>query len=439
MERFNRRKALCMSLAAMSVMGKPVSAQLQTCKRNQLSSPWITSRRTLKIGLLWSLTGQLSGIEKPSTDVGLFWIDKVNREGGVAGLKIEPVVVDARSDIKAYRQGALDLMLKENVVALFGGYTSASRRAVMPLVTMNNGLFYYPTCYSGRECWQHIICTGPIANQHSYDLIPYMTKNYGKRAYFVGSNYIWPQESNRNARRWLMDAGGSVVKETFVPLGSDNFDGVIDDLKRLSPDWVFSTVVGNSDIFFRKAYVHAGFTPDRLPTASLTTSEMEVKLLGAEYGEGHILSAPYFQSLDTPANQRFVQQFLGSPFGESGVTHFNMEETYLSFLYFQKAIEKIVSLECEDAISPSKIRAYSRHLEIGDDESPEGYVHLDPDNLNSWLQPRIGRFDSAGQIELLQDGGKRIPPTPYILYPQRGKCRFDGLHLPSGKIILAAS
>ena len=439
MATMSRRKFLQTSCSSAVPLFLPNAGLAQSCSSGGLHSPWVSSQKTLKVGFLWSLTGQLYLIEKPSTQIGRFWVDRVNRAGGIAGLKVEPVVIDARSDIKAYRQGVLDLLLNHKVVAVFGGYTSASRRAVMPLVTLNNGLFYYPTCYSGRECWQHIICTGPIANQHSFDLIPFMAKNFGKRAYFVGSNYVWPQESNRNARHWLQNVGGEVVAETYVPLGSDNFDDVIRDVKRLQPDWIFSTVVGASDIHFRQSYAKAGFSPDMLPTASLTTSEMEVKSMGPSLGEGHILSAPYFQSLDNPTNRKFVDAFLDSPYGESGVTHFNMEETYLSFLYFQKAVENLIAAECVEAISPLSIRDYSRQLELTDDESPEGFVRLDPDNLNSWLRPRIGRFNAEGQIDLLQERSEPIRPTPYLLYPQRGTCRFDGLHLPSGKIVKAAS
>ncbi len=438
----NRREMIKLSLgmgisAAVGLAAPSLSSASEGA--SPLRSPWIVRNRTLRVGLLWSLTGHLSMIEHPSRDVGLFWIDRINREGGVAGLRIEPVVYDARSDMKAYRQGILDLMLRENVVATFGGYTSASRRAIMPLVTMHNGLLYYPTCYEGRECWQNNICTGPIANQHSYDLIPYMMQNYGPRAFFVGSNYTWPRESNRNAGHWLAAVGGETVAEHYIPLGSNAFDSAFREIKRLKPDWIFSTVVGDSDIFFRRAYVKAGLTPDTLPTASLTTSEMEIKTLGPEYGEGHILSAPYFQSLDSATNRTFVEDFLGSPYGKSGVTHYNMEETYLSFIYFKKALERLVAAEGEDAISPTNLRLHSRGLAIGEDQSPEGAVHLDPDNLNSWLRPRIGRFNAQGQIDLLFERDAKIPPLPYRLYPNRGTCRFDGLHLPSGKIVAAAS
>ena len=432
----DRRNFLKASCAASSLLASMLIPRLSNARSR---SPWITKHGTIKIGLLWSLTGHLSVIEKPSRDVGLFWVDEINKNGGVAGFQIEPIVIDAKSDMKAYREGIRHLMLNENVLATFGGYTSASRRAVMPLVTLNNGLFYYPTCYEGRECWQHIICTGPIANQHSYDLIPYMVKHFGPRAYFIGSNYVWPMESNRNAQRWLEKIDGELVGESYMPLGQGNFSPIFKQIKKIQPDWIFSTVVGNSDIFLRKEYVKAGFRPDKLPTASLTTSEMEVKLMGREYGEGHILSAPYFQSLNNDTNYLFVDKFLGSLYGESGVTHYNMEETYLTFLYFNKAVELLVKEEGESAINPMNVRKYSAGLELSDQESPEGAVLIDPKNFNSWLTPKIGEFDANGQIKLLFQQDKTISPDPYMLYPQRGECTTTGLHLPNGKVIKAAS
>lgn len=434
-----RREILKKTSALALSIGMPLIQNKKASAASSQRSRWLSAKNTIKIGLLWSLTGHLSVIEKPSRDVALFAIDEINKNGGIAGFQLEPIIIDAHSDMKTYRQGILDLIQKENVLATFGGYTSASRRAVMPLVTTNNGLFYYPTCYGGRECWQHIICTGPIPNQHSYDLIPYMVKNYGPRAFFLGSNYIWPHESNRNAKRWLENSNGHLVGETYIPLGSDYFTSVLNDFHQVQPDWIFSTIIGDSDVFFRKSYAKAGFTPDLLPTASLTTSEMEIDIIGAAYGEGHILSAPYFQSLNNQTNHNFVNRFLDSEYGESGVTHYNMEETYLSFLYFKKATERLIIAEGASAISPENIRMYSRGLILSEEEAPEGNVHLDTNNLNSWLKPKIGRFNSKGQIDLLFERPNKIAPDPYLLYPHRGQCKFDGLHLPDGRIVKAAS
>ncbi len=427
------------SLAVGLLAGSPLAQEAKSVARPGVTSPWVARGAPIKIGMLWSLTGHLAVIEKPSVDVGLFWVDRVNAAGGLAGMPVEAVVIDAKSDMKSYREGLRYLVHEANVLATFGGYTSASRRAVMPLVELSRSLFYYPTCYEGRECWQHIICTGPIANQHSRDLIPFMVRNYGPRAYFVGSNYVWPIESNRVAERWLQEVGGHIVGEAYMPLGLDRFGPILEDVKKQSPDWIFSTVIGDSDLYFRKQYIEAGFRPDRLPTASLTTSEMEVRIMGTEYGEGHILSAPYFQSLDNATNHRFVESFLASPFGESGVTHYNMEETYLAFLFFQSAVERLVEDVGVARLSPTEVRRYSAGLRLSAQESPEGEVMIDPDNYNTWLTPKIGVFNARGQVDLLYEQTKPLRPEPYVLYPARGVCRSDGLHLPSGKIVKAAS
>jgi urea transport system substrate-binding protein len=401
--------------------------------------PWITPDGKIKIGLLWSLTGVLSVIEKPSRDVALFWVDQVNRNGGIAGMEVVPVEVDTMSDMRPYRDGITKLIKDERVLAVFGGYTSVSRRAVMPLVTLADHLFYYPTCYEGRECWQNIICTGPLANQHSFDLVPYMVKHFGPRAYFVGSNYIWPKESNRNAKNWLAKINGELVGEAYMPLGLGDFDDILADIKNKQPDWIFSTVVGDSDVYFRQQYIKSGLQPDKIPTASLTTSEVEVRAMGYEFGEGHYCSAPYFQSLDNPANKFFVDAFLSSPYGESGVTHANMESTYLSLLFFQKAVEVIVTAEGIKSLTPKRLRDMSGGLTLSTEESPQGPIKIDPDNYNSWMTPKIGRFDKQGQVEVMLDRGKWVEPRPFLLYPDRGVCRPDGLHLPGGKIIKAAS
>jgi urea transport system substrate-binding protein len=172
-----------------------------------------------------------------------------------------------------------------------------------------------------------------------------MVKKYGPRVYFVGSNYTFPKESNRHAKNWLNKSNGELVGEAYIPLGLGNFDHIFKDIKAKKPDWIFSTVIVDSDVYLRQQYIKAGFKPDTLPTASLTTSEAEVKAMGFEYGEGHYSVATYFQSLNNPVNNNFIEQFLASPYGESGVTQSNMESTYLSLLFFQKAVEIIVTSE----------------------------------------------------------------------------------------------
>jgi len=397
--------------------------------------PFVKKGGKIKVGVLFSLTGNLAVVENDSTQVVLFAIDKINKAGGVAGMPLEPVVIDAKSDIKVYSEKISELILKDRVIATFGGYTSASRRAMAPIVMARNHLLYYPTCYEGRECTQNIINTGPLANQHSQDLIPFMVKNFGKKVYFVGSNYIWPKESNKNAKVWLEKVGGELLGEEYVPLGGSDFTPIFNKIRQTQPNFIFSTVVGDSDIALHKQFKQEGFKVDKMPIASLTTGEIETRAMGAEFGAGHFLSAPYFQALENPVNETFVSDYLASKYGKGGVTHYNMEETYLSvfaFKYaFEKALEKAGSVE---AVTPRMIRDVTPGLRIEDDISPEGLVWFD-ETCHLHLKPKIGQCGGDGQFKIVEASAKHIAPDPFVIYPERGVCKFDGLHTKDGKVL----
>ena len=396
---------------------------------------WIKKGGPIKVGVLFSQSGALAVIENDSTQVVQYAIDEINANGGVAGMQVEPVIIDAKSDIKVYSEKISQLILRDRVISTFGGYTSASRRAVAPIVMARDHLFYYPTCYEGRECTQNIINTGPLANQHSFDLIPFMVKNFGKKVYLVGSNYIWPKESNKNAKVWLERAGGEVVGEDYVPLGGSEFAPVFNKVRQAQPNFIFSTVVGDSDIAFHKQFLAEGFKADKMPIAALTTGEIEIRAMGAEAGAGHFLSAPYFQTLDNPVNQKFVENYLKSKYGGGGVTHYNMEETYLSVYVWKAGVERALAQtgNIED-VTPRMIRDVSGGITIGDDLSPEGKVWIDPENFNIWLKPKIGQCQSDGQFKIVKAAAEHVAPDPMSIYPERGVCKADGLHAPDGTI-----
>ena len=344
--KFNRRtliKGAAASAASLTLATPAIFAPSRAS-----AAPWISKDGTIKVGVLFSQSGSLAVVENDSTMAVLYAIDEINANGGVAGMQIEPVVIDAKSDIKVYSEKIGQLILSDRVISTFGGYTSASRRAMAPIVMARDHLLYYPTCYEGRECTQNIINTGPLANQHSQDLIPFMVENFGPRVYFVGSNYIWPQESNKNARIWLEKVGGEVLGEDYVDIGGSEFAPIFNKIRQAKPDFIFSTLIGDSDVAMHKQFLQEGFKADKMPIASLTTGEIEVRAMGAEAGAGHFLSAPYFQALDNPTNQRFVEGDLGSKYGGGGVTHYNMEETYLAVYMWKNGLEKALAQAAHD-------------------------------------------------------------------------------------------
>ncbi|MFD1331441.1 transporter substrate-binding domain-containing protein [Methylopila musalis] len=388
----------------------------------------------IKVGLLFSLTGALAVPEEDSTLVLQYAFDEINKNGGVGGVPVQPVIVDAKSDFGVYSEKTKELILREKVTALFGCYTSASRKAILPTVMQRNHLLYYPTCYEGAECTQNTICTGPLANQHSQDLIPFMVEKFGKKVFFVGSNYVWPKESNKNAKVWLEKAGGELVGEEYIPLGSSEFGPVLGKIRDAKPDFIFSTVVGASDIAFHKQFKQEGFKVDSMPIASLTTGEIETRAMGAEFGAGHFLSAPYFQSLDNPTNQKFVENFLKSKYGKNGTTHYNMEETYLSAYVFKAGFEKAAAAVGFENVTPRAIRDNSGGIRIEDGVSPEGLIWIDENNFNTWLKPKIGQCQADGTFKIVKAAESHVAPDPYSIYPDSGVCTKDGLKAPDGKV-----
>ncbi len=389
----------------------------------------------IKVGLLFSLTGALAVPEEDSTLVMQYAIDEINKNGGVAGHPIEPIVIDAKSDFNVYSEKTKELILRNKVIAIFGCYTSASRKAILPIVMSQNNLLYYPTCYEGAECTQNDICTGPLANQHSKDLIPFMVEKFGKKVFFVGSNYVWPKESNKNAKVWLQNAGGELLGEEYIPLGSSEFGPVLGKIRDAKPSFIFSTVVGASDIAFHKQFKQEGFKVDSMPIASLTTGEIETRAMGNDVGAGHFLSAPYFQTLDNPTNHKFVEGFLKSKYGKNGVTHYNMEETYLSAYVFKAGVERLAKKNGSiDGISSKMIRDASGGVRLEADLSPEGVIWIDDQNFNTWLKPKIGQCQADGSFKIVKEASENVKPDPYSIYPNLGVCTPTGLKAPDGKL-----
>ena len=179
-----------------------------------------------------------------------------------------------------------------------------------------------------------------------------------------------------------------------------------------------------------------------MPIAALTTGEIETAAMGNEAGAGHFLSAPYFQTLPNPTNEKFVQDYLSSPYGGGGVTHYNMEETYLGILIWAKGVERALEHTGGDweAITPRMIRDVTGNwngqgpIGLSDEESPEGKVWIDPDNFNIWLKPKIGQCGSDGQFKIVKEADEHVFPDPFSIYPERGVCKADGLHKPDGTI-----
>jgi urea transport system substrate-binding protein len=372
----------------------------------------------IKVGILYSLTGTTAIIETSLNQACRMAIDEINAAGGAAGMKIVPVIEDPASDPATFAQKARKLVLADKCVSVFGSYTSASRKAVLPVFEKYENLYWYPTLYEGRECSKNVIYTGAVPNQQQKDFVPWLVKNKGKKFYLIGSNYIYPKEENNVCKILLKQLGGEVVGEEYVPLGHSEFSSVIQKFKDTKPDVIFSTVVGDSVVALHRQYKAAGLDPAKMPMASLTTSEEEIAAMGGEFAAGHYTSAPYFMAFESPENQKFVESFKKA-FGKDKVTNFVSEPAYFQVGLFKQAVEKLGGKD----LTPANIRKAAWGQEV---KAPEGLVKIDPENSHTYLWPKIGEAQANGQFKIIEQSSEWVEPLPYWAYPDQ-VCTPNGL------------
>lgn len=374
--------------------------------------------KQIKVGVLFSLTGTTAIIEESLHKATLLAIEEINKGGGINGMEIVPVIQDPASDPATFAEKARRLVLSDKCVSIFGAYTSASRKAVLPVVERQNNLFWYPTLYEGRECSKNVIYGGAVPNQQQDEFVPWLVEKFGKRWYLIGSNYIYPKEENNYCKKLLTGLGAEVVAEEYVPLGHSEFSSVINKLKGEKPNVIFSTVVGDSVVALHRQYRAAGLDPATMPMASLTTSENEVAAMGGEAAAGHFTSAPYFMVWDSPENQTFVEAYR-KRWGGDKVTHFVSESAYFQIHLFRQAVAKLAPSD----IDPKTIREAVKGEQF---KAPQGLVSVEPENLHCALWPKIGQCKPNGQFEILKQSRTSLPPDPYKAYPDQ-KCTAAGL------------
>jgi ABC-type branched-subunit amino acid transport system substrate-binding protein len=368
-------------------------AERSTC------APW-------RVGVLFSRTGFMSIIEETQLKGTLLAIDEINAAGGVLGRELSAVAYDPGSESTAFGHFAKRLIVEDGVYTIFGCYTSSSRKAVLPVVERLNGLLWYPTLYEGFEASPNVIYTGAAPNQNSSALCDFLVENFGSRFYFVGSDYIYPRESNR-VMRDMLRGRGTVVGERYLNLRArySDFLPLIQELKQVRPDVIFSTIVGEGTVHFYQAYADAGFDPKKMPIASLTTTEAEVRSMGFDVAEGHITSAPYFQGVGGAAETSFVQRYK-KRFGESEPTNMCVEAAYFQVFLFAKALERAGTLDT------NVLRAAALGVSL---DAPQGQVSIDPASGHTDLWTRVGRVNRRGLFDIVRESSSSVRADPFLI------------------------
>jgi len=362
----------------------------------------VQAAETVKVGIIHSLTGTMAISEASVVDAEKLAIDEINARGGVLGKTIEPIVEDGASDWPTFAEKARKLLENDHVVATFGAFTSASRKAVLPVFERNKALLYYPTFYEGLEKSPAIIYTGAEASQQTLAAVSWLMANKGKTVYLVGSDYIWPRTTNKLARASVTKQGGSIVGEDYLPLGNIEFSSVINKIKAAKPDIVLSTIVGGSNVAFYKQLKAAGIDSSNQTLMALAVTEEEVTGIGAENLTGFLTCMSYFQSLKNPVNEKFVAAFKAR-YGDKRVVGDPMAAAYTAVYLWKKAVEKAGSFDVPAVI------AASSELTL---DAPEGEVKVHKDNHHLWKRARIGTLNAQGQVDVIYESAP-IEPNPF--------------------------
>lgn len=359
-----------------------------------------------RVGVLFSRNG-LSAVTESEHFFGtVLAVEEINARGGVLGRPIEPVVYDPGSDSATFRSMARQMLAEDGINVIFGCSMSASRKAVLPLIERHNGLLFYPSMYEGFEYSENVIYTGATLNQNTFALADFILQKHGKRIFFVGADYIFPRESNRVMRDLVESRGGEVVAEHYVPLDATDaaLRTVLEDVQRISPDIIFSTVIGTTAQRFYRMFADAGIDRTKMPIASLTMAESEIRTIGADLCTGHILSATYFETLAGERNDRFVTSFKRR-FGEDTNTSIWSEPAYMQVHLFAQALAHAGSMDTQ------KI---SRAILREGFDGPGGRVSFDGETRHLWLTPRIGVVAGDGRFDIEWEARGPIRPDPYL-------------------------
>jgi branched-chain amino acid transport system substrate-binding protein len=360
-----------------------------------------------KVGFLFSCSGVTSRQEQSQFRGAQQALNEINERGGINGEELVAIHYDPESNDDLFRHYAEKLILEDKVNVVFGGYRSSARKVILPIVEKYNKLLFYPQLYEGFEFSENIIYGGASPNQNCIQLAEFMVKNFGSRIYLVGSKYVYPYECNRNMREIIMQRhGGAVVGEKYLDLNASasDFEKVVLDIKRKCPDFIFSSVIGETITSLYSEYRYAGLCPKLMPIGSLNTSEVENSAMGTACCEGHYTASPYFHTISSKENAIAVSEFKVR-YGTEYCTDMNWETAYYQVHLYSDACmrarsDDLHSLRCE--LLGSEFLA------------PQGRIKIDRRNQHTALYPRIGRANETGQFDILVESKERVSPDPYL-------------------------
>jgi urea transport system substrate-binding protein len=363
----------------------------------------------VKVGILHSLSGTMTASERPLQRLLVMLIEEQNARGGLLGRPVEAVIMNPRSDWKVYADQARAMLVEHKVAAIFGCWTSASRKQVLPVVEKENGLLFYPSQYEGEEESSCIFYTGGTPRQQALPAVDYLLGEGRKRFFLVGTDYIYPRTTNAIIRGYLASKSvfGKAVTERYVPFGENEWKKVAEEIVQFGERGevaIVSTVSGDANVPFFRELLRAGVKPPSAPVMALSIGEAELPALTAAAMNGQLVAWNYLQSLETPENRDFIARFRAFTASPNAVVNDAMEATYIGFKLWAAAVE------VAGTVDVNKVRTALGGLQV---KGLTGFtVKLDASNHHLHKPVVIGRVEN-GRIVPVSVSKALAPPEPW--------------------------
>ncbi len=360
------------------------------------------STKPFKIGVMTSLTGNMAWREKSLLNAAELAVQEINDSGGLLGRDIELVVRDGESNPQVFAKVAEQLIQDDEVDVVFGCWTSSCRKSVLPVFEKYDHLLYYPVQYEGLESSKNIIYLGSVPNQQMTPALEWTFSKLGKKIYLVGSDYVYPRAANQVLKNQVSALRGKVVGESYLPLGSDQFSAIVEDIKRLEPDAIFNTINGVSNQHFFKALRAGGVLSKDIPTFSFSISENEMANFSDENINGDFIILSYLQGLKNSKNRDFVQSYQ-QKFGKDSVPGEAAESIFLGVHLWAKSVI--------DAGS-NKVDQVQRYASGRSIHGPSGMLYVDEMTRHSWKYMHIAQITN-GVLKSVWHSKIPVSPVPY--------------------------
>ena len=360
--------------------------------------------KPILVGVLHSQTGPIAVSEQAMIEAEQLAFEEINAAGGILGRPIQWIIADGASDWPAFAREAERLISDEGVTVLFGCWTSASRKSVLPVLERSDHLLIYPMAYEGLEACPNVIYTGAAPNQQITPAVQWCQSALNARRFFLlGSDYIWPHCVNAIISDQLMGLGVEKVAEQYVPFGSTNLKAYVQEIVDTQPDVILCSVVGDSAIAFFRELRRAGISPDDIPVITFALAEDELRSTNHADMVGHYAAWNYFQSIDSEENKRFVSAFK-ERYGADRVTSDVIAAAYNSVYLWANAVRESGNTDVQ------QVRNSLRQQSLN---APEGIIAVDPSTQHTWRPVYIGKIQADKQFEIVWTSNGSVRPVPY--------------------------